>query len=145
MLIVYCRLGANHLLLPVNQHARATFNERDGAQRSEGNLGATPNYYPNSHYLHRPDLYDFVPTPYHFDMDDIFLQKSDSLEQQYQHTRETYYSFTPEQRRNLHSNLAFAFTAINNPKILDRIMSHLYNISPDYGDGVARELIYVRR
>ncbi len=44
------RLGANYLLLPVNQPkgVKAKNYQRDGAMRFDGNEADAPNYYPNS-------------------------------------------------------------------------------------------------
>ncbi len=44
------RLGANYLLLPVNQPkgVKAMNYQRDGAMRFDGNQADAPNYYPNS-------------------------------------------------------------------------------------------------
>jgi catalase len=44
------RLGPNYHLLPVNapKACQADNYQRDGAMRSDGNFGGSPNYYPNS-------------------------------------------------------------------------------------------------
>jgi catalase len=44
------RLGPNYHLLPVNapKACRVDNYQRDGAMRSDGNFGGSPNYYPNS-------------------------------------------------------------------------------------------------
>ncbi|MCE5253022.1 MAG: catalase [Actinomycetia bacterium] len=44
------RLGPNYHLIPVNAAKAATVNnyQRDGAMRTDDNLGGTPNYWPNS-------------------------------------------------------------------------------------------------
>jgi catalase len=52
------RLGANYLLLPVNQPkaVKAKNYQRDGYMRFDGNEGDTPNYYPNSFGGPEPDM-----------------------------------------------------------------------------------------
>lgn len=44
------RLGVNNRSIPVNRpkHAEAYTNQRDGHMRTDGNFGATDNYFPNS-------------------------------------------------------------------------------------------------
>jgi catalase len=52
------RLGANYLLLPVNQPkaVKAKNYQRDGYMRFDGNEGDAPNYYPNSFGGPEPDV-----------------------------------------------------------------------------------------
>jgi catalase len=58
------RLGANYLLLPVNQPkgVKAKNYQRDGLMRFDGNEGDTVNYYPNSFGGPEPDLKTAEPT-----------------------------------------------------------------------------------
>ena len=58
------RLGANYLLLPVNQPkgVKAKNYQRDGSMRFDGNEGDTVNYYPNSFGGPEPDLKTAEPT-----------------------------------------------------------------------------------
>jgi catalase len=58
------RLGANYLLLPVNQPkgAKAKNYQRDGYMRFDGNEGDSVNYYPNSFGGPEPDLKTAEPT-----------------------------------------------------------------------------------
>jgi catalase len=52
------RLGANYLLLPVNQPkgVKVKNYQRDGYMRFDGNEGDAPNYYPNSFNGPEPDI-----------------------------------------------------------------------------------------
>jgi catalase len=58
------RLGANYLLLPVNQPkgVKAKNYQRDGYMRFDGNEGDSVNYYPNSFGGPEPDLKTAEPT-----------------------------------------------------------------------------------
>jgi catalase len=58
------RLGANYLLLPVNQPkgVKAKNYQRDGFMRFDGNKGDAVNYYPNSFGGPEPDLKAAEPT-----------------------------------------------------------------------------------
>ncbi|TFH23074.1 catalase [Candidatus Bathyarchaeota archaeon] len=58
------RLGANYLLLPVNQPkgVKAKNYQRDGFMRFDGNEGDSVNYYPNSFGGPEPDLKTAEPT-----------------------------------------------------------------------------------
>ncbi len=49
------RLGANYHQIPVNaSKAKVDNYQRDGAMRTDGNMGDGPNYWPNSHYAADP-------------------------------------------------------------------------------------------
>ncbi len=58
------RLGANYLLLPVNQPkgVKAKNYQRDGFMRFDGNQGDAVNYYPNSFGGPEPDITASEPT-----------------------------------------------------------------------------------
>lgn len=138
------RLGSNHLLLPVNRDGRKILNERDGFMRPDSNYGSLPNYYPNRKFNEQPWLYDITAPPFSFSFVDIVVMKPDSIQLQYQHARETYESFSPDEQQRLHFYLAFAFNMITKQEILDRMLGHLMNISPRYGQGVRQELIKLK-
>lgn len=133
-------MGANHAYIPINRELKKYLNERDGLLGAEGNFGNSPNYYPNSYFLDRPDLYGIASSPFAFSMDDIAFIMSDSLEQQYQHARESYRALTRDERHRLHQNLAYALSDITKSNILDRVFFRLHQISHVYAEGVKGEL-----
>lgn len=134
------RLGANHLLIPINR-GQKVFSRRDGAMRTDDNFGPTANFYPNSRFLDKPWRYDVIPPPFSFDFTDITLIKPDTLQLQYEHARETYHSFTADEQDRLHQNLAFALSSITRRPILERMLEHFQNISPQYANGVWKALM----
>lgn len=139
------RLGVNFPTIPVNREPQSILSEQDGAMRTDGNHDDVHNYWPNSHFLNRPDLYGIVDSPFAFSADDMSFLMPDSLEQQYQHARESYRSLTNEQKSILRHNLAFSLGDVTKSVILNRVFKHLTAINPVYADGVRREMIIQQR
>ena len=138
------RLGANHALIPVNKEPFPILSERDGSSRMDDNSGDAPNYYPNSDLLNQPFLYEITKSPFLFSSSDIVFSLKDTLEQQYQHARESYRSLSIFERDHLHQNLAFALSQITKNMILNRMMDHLYKINPLFAEGVDAALQRLR-
>ncbi|XP_046920205.2 vegetative catalase [Dermatophagoides farinae] len=141
----FYRLGANHLLIPINRDGRKILSERDGFMRTDDNYGSLPNYYPNREFNEQPWLYDITAPPFSFSFVDIAVMKPDTIQSQYQHARETYESFSPDEQDRLHFYLAFALNMITKQDILERMLAHLVNISPRYGQGVRRSLMDLKQ
>lgn len=135
------RLGVNFKTIPVNREPRNILSERDGAMRTDGNLGDAVNYYPNSKLLDRPDLFGIANAPFGFSMKEVSFLLPDSLEQQYEHARAIYRSHSVEQRAHLHENLAMSLSHVTKRHVLDRMLKHLTAVCPEYGEGVRREMI----
>lgn len=132
-------------MIPINRDGRKILSERDGFMRTDDNYGSLPNYYPNREFNEQPWLYDITAPPFSFSFVDIAVMKPDTIQSQYQHARETYESFSPDEQDRLHFYLAFALNMITKQDILERMLAHLVNISPRYGQGVRRSLMDLKQ
>lgn len=125
----------------MNREPNPILSERDGFLRTDGNLGDMPNYFPNSHFPELAHRYGIATNPFAFSVDDIMVLLPDSIEQQYQHARESYSSLSGQMQSSLHQNMAFALSEISRISVLNRVLHHLHNISPIYAEGVKVELL----
>jgi catalase len=132
------RLGVNFNHIPVNA-PRCPFHSyhRDGAMRTDGNLGGTASYWPNSRgeWTDRPDLHE-PPLPVdgaaaHWDhrVDDDHYQQPGDL----------FRLMTPAQREALFANTARAMRGTS-PEVQARHIANCAKADPAYGEGVARAL-----
>ena len=132
------RLGVNAHLIPVNaprnQHVSY---HRDGAMRTDGNLGGTLSYHPNSQNLwaNQPDFSE-PPLPIdgpadHYDhrVDDDHWEQPGIL----------FRKMTPAQQQALFDNTARSLGAAD-LHIQERHVANCTRADPDYGAGVARAL-----
>lgn len=133
------RLGVNHHLIPVNA-PKCPFHSyhRDGAMRTDGNLGATPSYWPNSKgawidrnpQLAEPPLewsgaaahWDHRVDEDHFEQPGILFRK-----------------MTPAQQQLLFENTARAM-ADARLEVKQRHIANCAKADPAYGAGVAAAL-----
>ncbi len=132
------RLGVNHAHIPVNAPRCPVHSfHRDGAMRTDGNLGATASYFPNSRgeWRDRTELAD-PPLPLdgearhwdHREDDDHWQQPGDLFR-----------LMSPEQQEALFANTARAIGGAS----LTIQLRHIENCTradPDYGAGIARAL-----
>ena len=132
-------LGANHQLIPVNmpKNKAMAITQRDGPMRTDGNLGATPNYFPNSYSSVRDDL-NFLDSNFTANDATIF-RYDDKDENNYEQPRDLYNSFSPEWKERLHQNVAMAMDGVNSV-IRERTLNELRKVDPTYADGVRTEL-----
>jgi catalase len=132
------RLGVNFNQIPVN-HPRCPFHSyhRDGAMRVDGNLGATPSYYPNRHGQWA-DAGSPAEPPLplngeagHWDhrVDDDHWEQPGIL----------FRSMSSEQRRALFENTARAMEGVS-AAVKQRHVDNCSKADPAYGLGVARAL-----
>jgi catalase len=132
------RLGANHHQIPVNA-PQCPFHSyhRDGTMRTDGNLGATTSYWPNSRgewadqpRLNEPPL-EIAGAAAHWDHrvdEDHWKQPGDLFRK-----------MTPAQRQTLFDNTARALGPAAR-QIQQRHVENCKRADPAYGNGVAEAL-----
>jgi catalase len=132
------RLGVNFNLIPVNA-PKCPFQSyhRDGAMRTDGNLGRTPTYFPNSlgEWIDQPALneppMEIEGAADHWDHrvdDDHYKQPGDLFRMMNAHQRQVLFDNTARQ-------IGGAATHIQ-----DRHIANCAKADPAYGDGVAEAL-----
>ncbi|CAG2120467.1 unnamed protein product, partial [Medioppia subpectinata] len=93
------RLGTNHHLLPVNKARNRVMapTQRDGAMRSDDNMGSHPNYYPNS-FSDARDNQNMLESNFTVAADkgseNVVFRYDDKDDRNYDQPRELYNSFT---------------------------------------------------
>ncbi|GGA26307.1 MULTISPECIES: catalase [Psychrobacillus] len=133
------RLGVNHHQIPVNQPRCPVHSfHRDGAMRTDGNLGATLHYEPNTYgqWKSQPefkdpalaldgpaDIYDFRED------DDNYFEQPGKL----------FRLMSPEQQQLLFDNTGRNMAGVDK-HIQLRHITHCYKADPAYGKGVAEAL-----
>jgi catalase len=132
------RLGINHHQIPVNA-PRCPFHSfhRDGAGRTDGNLGATENYEPNrfgsfaqSPAAAEPPLsIDGAADHYDHRVDDDYYSQPAAL----------FRLFDQDQRRRLFGNIARSIRTVP-AEIQQRQFDHFRRIDPAYAEGVIEAL-----
>ncbi|WP_071332094.1 catalase [Burkholderia contaminans] len=132
------RLGVNFNHIPVNA-PKCPFHSyhRDGAMRTDGNLGATPSYYPNSLHewevrpgLHEPALRiegDAAHWDHRVD-EDHFAQPGNLFR-----------LMSKEQQQVLFDNTARQIVGVHAP-IQDRHIANCAKADPEYGAGIREAL-----
>ena len=128
------RLGVNHHHIPVNAPRCPHMSyHRDGAMRTDGNLGATLSYHPNTPGLwaNRPD-YSEPPMPVDGDADRYEMD-----DDHYGQAGDLFRMMTPEQQQRLFDNTARAMgdAALH---IKQRHIDNCTKADPAYGAGVAK-------
>ncbi|WP_348628219.1 catalase [Rhizobium sp. WW_1] len=132
------RVGVNHHQIPVNA-PKCPFHSyhRDGAMRTDGNLGGTPTYWPNSRgewtdqpHLNEPPL-EITGAAAHWDhrVDDDYYQQPGDL----------FRKMTPAQRQALFDNTARAMGDAR-AEVKQRHIDNCTKADPAYGKGVADAL-----
>ncbi|MGX9132936.1 catalase [Rummeliibacillus sp. JY-2-4R] len=132
------RLGVNHSLIPVNAPKCPVHNfHRDGAMRTDGNLGSTLHYEPNSYgeWQEQPefknpseeagpaDIYDFRED------DDNYFEQPGKL----------FNIMSPDEQQRLFENTARNMEGVED-FIKERHIIHCYKADPKYGEGVANAM-----
>jgi catalase len=135
------RLGVNFNHIPVNA-PKCPFHtyHRDGAMRTDGNLGRTPTYFPNSRgeWTDQPQLNE-PPLPIdgaaaHWDhrVDDDHYQQPGDL----------FRNMNSDQRQALFDNTARAIGGAAR-HIQERHIANCAKADPAYGEGVAAALAHL--
>jgi len=132
------RLGVNFNHIPVNA-PKCPFHSyhRDGAMRTDGNLGRTPTYFPNSlnEWIDQPDLNE---PPLEIDgVGDHWDHRVD--DDHYQQPGNLFRMMNAEQRQILFDNTARAIGGAAK-HIQERHIANCLKADPAYGEGVARAL-----
>jgi catalase len=132
------RLGVNHHHIPVNA-PKCPYHSyhRDGAMRTDGNLGGTPTYWPNSHgqWEDQPQLNELPlqveGAAAHWDhrVDDDHYQQPGDL----------FRNLNPQQKQALFDNTARSVGGAAK-HIQERHIANCTKADPAYGKGVADAL-----
>ncbi|WP_321840793.1 catalase [Paraburkholderia bannensis] len=127
------RLGVNHHQIPVNA-PRCPFHSyhRDGAMRTDGNLGGNVNYEPNrfGDFAQRPGAGE---PPLAAGAVDHYDHREDG--DYYSQPGALFRLFDAGQRERLFANIARAMRGVPQD-IVDRMVTHFEQIDPDYAAGV---------
>ncbi|CAG2106657.1 unnamed protein product [Medioppia subpectinata] len=140
------RLGTNHQLLPVNSARNRVLapTQRDGSMRTDDNMGATANYYPNSFSQIRdnPNYLEsnFTAGSAAKRADNQVYRYDDSDDHNYEQPRELYNSFPADWRQRLHKNVATSLSGVTQPAIRDRALNELKKVDPMFANGVRNEM-----
>jgi catalase len=132
------RLGVNHHHIPVNA-PKCPFHSyhRDGAMRTDGNLGKTPTYFPNSRgeWIDQPQLneppLEITGAAAHWD------HRVD--EDHWQQPGDLFRKMSPTQRQTLFDNTARQVGGAAK-HIQERHIANCAKADPAYGAGVAKAL-----
>ena len=133
------RLGVNHLLIPVNR-PRCPFHSfhRDGQMRTDGNLGDTLTYEPNS-YHEWQEQQQYMEPPQHICGDSGHWDYTNDDEDYFAQPRALFLLMSAEQRQALFDNTARAMADV--PEFIrQRHLEHCYRCHRDYGEGVEKAL-----
>ncbi|SBV31748.1 Catalase [uncultured Sphingopyxis sp.] len=133
------RLGVNHNHIPVNA-PRCPYHSyhRDGAMRTDGNLGATPSYWPNSKGEWMGDDPALVEPP-------LVLEGAAAHwdhrvdEDHYEQPGDLFRLMSPEQQQLLFDNTARAMGDAR-VEVKRRHVANCTRADPAYGAGVAKAL-----
>ena len=129
------RLGVNHHLIPVNR-PRCPFHSfhRDGQMRTDGNLGDTLTYEPNS-YHEWQEQQQYMEPPQHICGDSGHWDYTNDDEDYFAQPRALFLLMSAEQRQALFDNTARAMADV--PEFIrQRHLEHCYRCHRDYGEGV---------
>ncbi len=133
------RLGVNHHLIPVNR-PRCPFHSfhRDGQMRTDGNLGDTLSYEPNS-YHEWQEQPQFMEPPHHICGDSGHWDYANDEADYYAQPRALFLLMNAEQRQALFDNTARAMAGV--PEFIrQRHLEHCFACHKDYGEGVSAAL-----
>ena len=133
------RLGVNHHLIPVNR-PRCPFHSfhRDGQMRTDGNLGDTLAYEPNS-YHEWQEQQQYMEPPQHICGDSGHWDYTNDDEDYFAQPRALFLLMSAEQRQALFDNTARAMADV--PEFIrQRHLEHCYRCHRDYGEGVEKAL-----
>ncbi|WP_206240060.1 catalase [Novosphingobium terrae] len=132
------RLGVNFNHIPVNA-PKCPFHSyhRDGAMRTDGNLGATTSYHPNSqglwsnqpHYAEPPLALEGDADHWDHRVDDDHWEQPGNL----------FRMLDAEAKQRLFENTARAMTGASH-HVMQRHIDNCTRADPAYGEGVARAL-----
>jgi catalase len=140
------RLGVNYEQLPVNRCPYMVNNyERDGAMRTDGNGGNSPNYFPNSFDDIKPDeAYKQPAWQLDTNLADWYNRNAEGENDHYTQPGNFYRTVLSDQdRKNLVNNIVGAMKGISGPRkgeITNRQLCHFFRADMGLGMAVATEL-----
>jgi catalase len=140
------RLGVNYEQLPVNKCPYMVNNyERDGAMRTDGNGGSSPNYFPNSFDDIKPDeAYKQPAWQLDTNLADWYNRNAEGENDHYTQPGNFYRTVLSDQdRKNLVNNIVGAMKGISGPRkgeITNRQLCHFFRADMGLGMAVATEL-----
>ena len=133
------RLGINHHQIPVNaplNPKHAPFH-RDGAVRTDGNLGSTANYEPNRFGTFPQDAsVNEPPLAVEGDVERYDHRLDDDY---YSHARALFNLFNAGEKERLFNNIGEAIAGVP-AAIIERQMALFDKVDPAYGAGVRKAL-----
>jgi catalase len=132
------RLGVNHHQIPVNAPQCPYHSyHRDGAMRTDGNLGSTPSYWPNSQgeWADQPHLSE-PPLAIHGQADHYDHRVEDD---HYQQPGDLFRMMSRAQKQLLFDNTARAMGDAR-AEVKQRHVDNCSRADPEYGNGVAAAL-----
>ncbi|WP_144513083.1 catalase [Bacillus sp. FJAT-22090] len=133
------RLGVNHHQIPVNQPKCPVHSfHRDGAMRTDGNLGGTLHYEPNTYgqWKSQPEFKD--PALAIHGAADIWNFREDD-DNYFEQPGKLFNLMSPEQQQVLFENTGRNMNGVDK-HIQLRHITHCYKADPAYGKGVADAL-----
>lgn len=140
------RIGVNYEQLPVNRCPYMVNNyQRDGAMALNGNGGSAPNYYPNSFDNIKPDpAYTEPPMQLDSDVADWYDRNAEGENDHFTQPGIFYREvLSPQDKKNLVSNIVGAMSGIAGPKradIINRQLCHFFRADIGLGMAIAQGL-----
>jgi catalase len=141
------RLGANHMLLPINRpRAPEVHNySRDGAMRSDGNGGAEKNYEPNSFDGPRQTGEPlWAPVAIH-GKSGSYAPEQHPEDNDFVQAGNLYRLMSEAEKQRLIENICASLSKVSRDQIIDRAVGHFRNADPDYGHRLAKALARARK
>lgn len=139
------RLGANFVNIPVNRpHCPVMYpTMRDGPWVFDDNLANIPNYFPNSFSNIRQDL---AYKPQWYAVEDVEVDRFESRDDDnYSQVTNFWLNLLDEgARQRLVNNIAESLGEAL-PFIQERTIKHLNKVHPDYGAGVRRAILSMKK
>ncbi|WP_407158270.1 catalase [Bradyrhizobium sp. STM 3557] len=133
------RLGINFNHIPVNAPKCPFISyHRDGAMRTDGNLGATPTYWPNSKGAWMDRDTNLIEPPLPLEGDATYWDHRVN-DDHYEQPGNLFRSMSPAQRTILFENTANAMGDAR-IEVKQRHIANCAKADPEYGAGIARAL-----
>jgi catalase len=133
------RLGINFNHIPVNAPKCPFMSyHRDGKMRTDGNLGATTSYNPNSQGLwdNQPE---YAEPPLELDGDAADHYDHRLVDDHWEQPGNLFRKMTREEQQRLFDNTARAMKGVSQ-EVQEQHVANCRRADPAYGDGVARAL-----
>ncbi|MBP3942434.1 catalase [Sphingobacteriaceae bacterium WQ 2009] len=139
------RLGGNYEQIPVNRCPFMVNNyQRDGAMRTDGNYGDTPNYFPNSFDgSYQDQSYKEPAQQLESLIADHYDRNAPGENDHYTQPGDLYRLLDEEQKQHLIQNIVGAMSGIEGPKkaqIVNLQLCHWFRADINLGMGVAQGL-----